>query len=209
MRIERNISYFENSDLPYQIAIERNHSKICESFDSLEAAIDARDEIEKNYSISQELKHSSKYEIGLKSLACKRFSSDSIVRIPSASDACYRYAAVGICKICNRENKYISVKRYQIFLKRGQLCQSCYIRDRAEEIASKLHNRKESYSSNRTTGIKNICFIQSRQHYLLTIHRNHSKYRRIFKDLNAAVEHKSQVLRFYQENHRLPSRDEI
>lgn len=209
MRIDRNISYLKDSDLPYQIAIERNHSKICESFDSLEAAIDARDEIEKNYSLNKELKHSSKYELGLKSLACKRFSSDSIVRIPSASDACYRYAAVGTCKICNREKKYISVKRYQIFLERGQLCQSCYMRDRVDEIASKLHNRKESYSSNRTTGIKNICFIQSRQHYLLTIHRNGSKYRQIFKNLNSAVERKSEVLRFYQENHRLPSRDEI
>lgn len=209
MRIDRNINYFDNSDLPYQIAIERKDLVVCESFKSLEEAIEARNEIEQTFSSTGELKHSSLHEEGLKSLACARFGTNDVVKIESEDDSKYRYAAIAKCNECGKENMYIYVRYYKAFLNRNRLCQSCHMKTRTEEIAERLRSRKEPNSTNRTTGIKNICYDTENQIYLFNIRRNGAKYVRRFKDLDQAIDHKSEVLNFYNNYKRLPNKDEI
>lgn len=209
MRIDRNISYFKDSDLPYQIAIERKNIVLHESFNSLEDAIAAKDEVEQTYNLTKELKHSSRYEDHLKLSACERFGTNEIVKITSEGSSKYRYDAIAKCDECGKESKYIEVRFYKAFLSRDRLCQSCHMKTRTEEIAERLRSRKEPNSTNRTTGVKNICYDAKKKLYIFSIRRKDIRYARRFNDLNRAIEHKSQVLRFYKENHRLPSRDEI
>ena len=209
MRINRNINYFDNSDLPYQIAVRRNHTVLHESFESLEDAIAARDEVEQTYNLTKELKHSSRHEDHLKLSACERFGTKNLVKIRSEDGQHYRYAALAVCDRCGYESRYISVEPYQAFLDRGNLCRSCRLKDLSIGIAANLHNRQEPYSTNRTTGIKNISFLKSKQTYLLDIVRHGSRYYEFFRDLNDAINRKSEVLNFYNNYHRLPNKDEI
>ena len=209
MRIERNINYFKNSDLPYQISIERNNSVLCESFESLKDAIEARDEIEQTFSITEELKHSSLYEDGMKALACKRFATNEVVKVESEDDSKHRYAAIAKCKECGKESKYIYVRFYRAFLDRDRLCQSCHMKTRTNEIAERLQNRKDPYCSNRTTGIKNICFDKTKNNFIVSIRRNSERYIAKFENLDRAIDRKEKVLQFYRQHNRLPNKDEI
>lgn len=209
MRIDRNINYFENSDPPYQIAVRRNHTVLHESFDSLEEAIAARDEVEQTYNLTKELNHSSRHKDHLKLSAIERFGTKNLVKIQSEDCQHYRYAVLAECDRCGYESKYISVESYQAFLDRGNLCRSCRLKDLSIGIAAHLHNREEPYSTNRTTDIKNISFLKSKRAYLLDIVRHGSRYHELFKDLNDAINRKSEVLEYYSLYKRLPNKDEI
>ena len=49
MRIERNIDFFKDSLLPYQVRVIRRNQNISESYATYEEAIAARNEIEANF----------------------------------------------------------------------------------------------------------------------------------------------------------------
>ena len=62
VRIEKNIEYLKENPLQYRTIVTRDHQRISESYETLEEAMKARDEIEANYLETGKLEHSSFYE---------------------------------------------------------------------------------------------------------------------------------------------------
>lgn len=207
MKVERNISYLEGHYLPYHVHISRNHQFINESFDTLEEAVMARDEIRSNYLKTGKLDHSSIYEPGNLKLAQRRYRSKDLKKTTSSGQAVY--AIETVCKRCNRKLIYRWHGYYQRFLDRDQLCQSCHKREHYDEFLDTRNANGEPNSNNQSTGIKNITFDRTYSRYRVTVDRQKIRLSRYADSLEEAIAIKERILDFYERFDRLPTSKEI
>ena len=80
---------------------------------------------------------------------------------------------------------------------------------RAHELTKMRHASDKAYASNRSTGIKNINFIEDKEKYRVAIERNSNRAIRFTKTLNEALAIKERILDFYEQFDRLPTRAEV
>lgn len=208
MRIKRNIDFFEDSLLPYQVRVIRHNQNISESYATYEEAIAARNEIEANFLETKELTHSSTYENGRYKNARSKYQSGEIKRTIDRYGEPH-YSIETVCKQCNARHTYITHTHYKNFLNRGRRCCSCSMKFRAYELTKMRHASDKAYASNRSTGIKNINFIEDKEKYRVAIERNSNRAIRFTKTLNEALAIKEQILDFYEQFDRLPTRAEV
>lgn len=207
MRIDRNISYLKGRQLPYQIRVKRNDLYINESYATYEEAVKARDEIEANYCKTGKIEHSSIYENGRFKLAKSRYNSDDLKRSTKSGRPVYSIDTV--CKQCNRAHTYQWFKYYQQFLDRGQMCQSCYVKNRYNELLDIRNSNDEPNRNNRLTGVKNVTFNKRLSKYRVVINRDNSRFNLHTNTLNEAIALKERVLDFYEKFDRLPTPEEV
>lgn len=206
MKVERNIEFLEGNKLPYYVRVTRNRQTIRETYDTLKEAIIARDEIEENYRTTGKMKHSSIYEPGRLKLAKLRYQRDDLKKIINVSGRSV-YIINVVCKQCNREYTYRLQKYYQQFLDRGQKCQSCFAKENFDSFIDARNANDKPYSTNRSTGIKNIYFDKSS--YYVKVVRKNQKISKYAHTLNEAIAIKEHILDFYKDHDRLPTRDEV
>lgn len=208
MRIERNIDFYEDSLLPYQVRVIRMRQNICESYATYEEAIAARNEIEANFLKTKELKHSSTYESGRYKNAKSKYQSDDIKKTIDRYGEPH-YSIETVCKQCNSRHTYITHTHYKNFLNRGRRCCACSMKFRAHELTKMRHASDKAYANNRSTGIKNINFIDDKEKYRVAIERDSNRAIRFTKTLNEALAIKERILDFYEQFDRLPTRAEV
>ena len=207
MKVERNIEFLEGNNLPYYVRVTRNRQTIRETYDTLKEAIIARDEIEENYRTTDEMKHSSIYEPGRLKLAKRRYQRDDIKKTINVSGQSV-YTIDAVCKQCDRRLTYRLQKFYQQFLDRGQKCQSCFAKENFDSFIDARNANDKPYSTNRSTGIKNIYFDRSSSYYVKVIRKN-QKISKYVRTLNEAIAIKERILDFYEKHDRLPNTKEI
>lgn len=208
VRVEENIRFLEGHPLPYRMRIERDHQIIRESYDSLEEAIAARDEIKSNYLETGQIKHSSIYEWGHLKLARRKYRSNDLKRLVIASGKSF-YSIDTVCKKCGRRKTYRWSGSYQRFLDRGQKCKSCFSKDQNSNRLDVRNSNNNCNSTNRTTGIKNISFNKNFSKYCVNIARRKNRFYLYTDTLNEAIAIKERILDFYEKHDRLPTHDEI
>ena len=208
MRIERNIDFFEDSLLPYQVRVIRMNQNVSESYATYEEAVAARDEIEANFLETKELTHSSTYESGRYKNARSKYQSDDIKKTIDRYGEPH-YSIETVCKQCNSRHTYITHTHYKNFFNRGRRCCACYMKVRAHELTKMRHDSDKAYANNRSTGIKNINFIEDKEKYRVAIERDGSRSIRFTKTLNEALAIKERILDFYEQFDRLPTRAEV
>lgn len=208
MRIDRNIRYFEDSHLPYQIRIHRDNQIANESYATYEEAVEARDEIEANYRETGKITHSSNYEYGKLKLARSRYRSDDLKKIETSSGKIV-FAIETVCRQCSRKLTYRHSGSYQRFLDRGQICRSCFAKDRYNELLDIRYSTDEPYRNNCSTGVKNISFDKRLSKYRVDVTRSKSRFTRFADTLDEAIAIKEYVLDFYKRSNRLPEFNEI
>lgn len=206
MKVERNIDFLEGNKLPYYVRVTRNRQTIRETYDTLKEAIFARDEIEENYHTTGKMKHSSIYEQGRLKLAKRRYQRDDLKKIINVSGQSV-YTIDAVCKQCDRRLTYRLQKFYQQFLDRGQKCQSCFAKENFDSFIDARNANDKPYSTNRSTGIKNISFDKSSYH--VKVIRKNQKISKYAHTLNEAIAIKEHILDFYEKHDRLPTHDEI
>lgn len=208
VRIEKNIEYLEENPLQYRTIVTRDHQRITESYETLEEAISARDEIKANYLETGKLEHSSFYEWGRLKTARRNYRSDVIKNaVDRQGKVCYSIDAV--CKQCNRKLTYYVSDLYRRFIDRDQRCNSCFIKDRHDDLCDIKNSNNRPYSTNRTTGVKNVSFNRSLNTYCVAINRKNNRIFRYANTLDKAITIKERILDFYKEFDRLPNVDEI
>lgn len=207
MRIERNISYLNGRRLPYQIRVKRNDLYINESYATYEEAVKARDEIEANYRKTGKIEHSSIYENGRFKLAKSRYNSDDLKR--STKSGRPVYAIDVTCKQCHKDLTYRWCKHYQQFLSRDQICQSCFVKNRYNELLDIRNSNDEPNRNNHLTGVKNVTFNKKLSKYRVVINRDNRRFNLHTNTLNEAIALKERVLDFYEKFDRLPTPDEV
>lgn len=208
MRIDRNIQFFEDSQLRYQLRIHCNHQMINESYATYDEAVKARDEIEANYRETGELAHSSSYVDGKVKLARSRYQSDDLRKTTNSSGQT-TFSIDTVCKQCNRKHTYRMSKDYHQFLDRGQRCRSCLVRNRYDDMLDIRYSIDEPYRSNLSTGVKNVSFNKARSKYRVDIVRRGVRVTRFADTLNEAIAIKERILDFYKDHDRLPTHDEV
>ena len=208
VRVAENIRFSEGHPLPYRMRIERDHQIIRESYDSLEEAIAARDEIKSNYLETGQIKHSSIYEWGHLKLAKRKYRSNDLKRLVIASGKSF-YSIDTVCKKCGRRKTYRWSGSYQRFIDRGQICKSCYSKDLNGDRLDVRNSVDKCNSDNRTTGIKNISFNKNFSKYCVSITRKKKTIHLYTETLDEAIAIKERILDFYKEFDRLPNVDEI
>ena len=208
MRIERNISYLEGRQLPYQIRVERAHQFVNESYATYEEAVNARDEIESNYLKTSEIAHSCIYENGKLKAARSRYQSDNLRKTLSSSGKKI-YAIDTVCKQCNQKHTYQWARDYHQFLDRGEICHSCLVKNNYDRLLDARNSNDEPNSNNFLTGVKNVTFDKTRSRYRVFINRQKSRFSQHADTLNEAIAIKESVLNFYKEFDRLPTPDEV
>ena len=208
MRIERNIEFVKQRPLPYQVRVIRKTQLIIESYATYEEAVKARDEIEANYRETGKLDHSNNYENGKVRLARSRFQSDNFKKTKNSSGQTV-FAIDTVCKQCNWEQTYRLSDHYHKFLDRGEICQSCFTKNRYNDLLEIRYSNTRSNSNNRSTGVKNIVFDKQYSKYRVTIERKKVRVNRFADTLNEAITIKERILDFYREFDRLPTRDEV
>lgn len=208
MRIERNIEFVKQRPLPYQVRVIRKTQLIIESYATYEEAVKARDEIEANYRETGKLDHSNNYENGKVRLARSRFQSDNFKKTKNSSGQTV-FAIDTVCKQCNWEQTYQRSDHYHQFLERGQICQSCFTKNRYNDLLEIRYSNTKANSNNRSTGIKNVVFDKQYSKYRVTIERKKARVNRFADTLDKAIAIKERILDFYKEFNRLPTRDEV
>lgn len=208
MRIERNIEFVEGRQLPYQVRVIRETQLITESYATYEEAMKARDEIEANYRETGKLDHSNNYENGKLKLARSRFQSDALRKTKNSSGQTI-FVVDTVCKQCNWEQTYQRSDHYHQFLDRGQICQSCFTKNRYNDLLEIRYSNTKANSNNRSTGIKNIVFDKQYSKYRVTIERKKVRVNRFADTLDEAIAIKERILDFWKEFDRLPMRDEV
>ena len=208
MRIDRNIKLIEGRQLPYQVRVIRKTQLITESYATCEEAVKARDEIEANYRETGKLDHSTNYENGKARLARSRFRSDDLKKTKNSSGQTI-FAIDTVCKQCNWEQTYRLSDHYHKFLDRGQICQSCFTKNRYDDLLKIRNSRTKSNSNNQSTGVKNVIFDKQYSKYRVTVERKKMRVNKFADTLNEAIAIKERILDFYKEFDRLPTRDEV
>lgn len=208
IRVAENIRFLEGHPLPYRMQIERDHQIIRESYDSLEEAIAARDEIKSNYLETGQIKHSSIYEWGHLKLAKRKYRSNDLKRLVIASDKSF-YSIDTVCKKCGRRKTYRWSGSYQRFIDRGQICKSCFSKDQNRDRINIRNSNNNCNSTNRTTGIKNVSFDKNASKYHVSIRRKMKRLDVYANTLEEAIAIKERILDFYKDHDRLPTRDEV
>ena len=185
----------------------RNHQTLHETYSSFQDAIKARDEIEEVWRDTHQLKHSSLYQSGHLRNAKERYGLEE-VEIEHYGNQRY-YTAKCKCSKCSKIIEFRTAKRYQKFVDRGKICQSCQLSANADQRFESLNKNPKPYVSNLSTGVKNIYYSRQDDYYKITVTRDKSAFRKRSKSLEDAIRIKELVLKFYDEFGRLPSKDEI
>lgn len=208
MRIDRNIEFVKGRQLPYQVRVIRETQLITESYATYEEAVKVRDEIEANYRETGKLDHSTNYENGKARLARSRYQSDNLKKTKNSSGQTV-FAIDTVCKQCSWEHTYRLSDHYHQFLDRGQICQSCFTKNRYNDLLKIRNSNTKSNSNNQSTGVKNIVFDKQSSKYRVTIEREKVRINKFADTLNEAIAIKERILDFYERFDRLPTRAEV
>lgn len=83
------------------------------------------------------------------------------------------------------------------------------MKDRHDDLCDIKNSKNRPYSTNRTTGVKNVSFNRSLNTYCVAINRKNNRIVRYANTLDKAIAIKDKILDFYKEFDRLPNVDEI
>ena len=206
-KASRNIVKYQGKDTKYIVSVLRDRRLIRETYSSFQDAIDARDEIESVWRKTFQLKHSSLFGSARFMNAKDRYDCDDI-ELRRYRNQNY-YTKKCKCSKCSKTLEFRFAERYRMFVDRGNVCQSCYMYATLDQrVKAKIKNPK-AYTSNLSTGIKNISYRRQYDDYRLKIIRDKSKFVKHLRSLDDAIRIKERVLKFYDESGRLPTRDEI
>lgn len=183
-----NIIYIESVDR-YRVDITRKRKKFYRTTRSLESAIEA-----KRLALEFYEKHGRLPD---------NYKELNLPRVESSYEFFIRLEDLPITQICSRCKKYMtyaSMSAYKTFAESGDLCHYCR-KDLAdlekfqalseEEQASKYISKHPDHS------------------YRIDICKRGQNLRFHQRSLNEAIDARDKILKFYDENFRLPSREEL
>ena len=184
----KNIIYIESVDR-YRVDITRKRKKFYRTTRSLESAIEA-----KRLALEFYEKHGRLPD---------NYKELNLPRVESSYEFYIRKDELPITQICSRCKKYMtyaSMSAYKTFAESGDLCHYCR-KDLAdlekfqslseEEQASKYISKHPDHS------------------YRIDICKRGQNLRFHQRSLNEAIDARDKILKFYDENFRLPSREEL
>lgn len=184
----KNIIYIESVDR-YRVDITRKRKKFYRTTRFLESAIEAKrlalEFYEKNGRLPDNYK-----ELNLP-------------RVESSYEFYIRKDELPITQICSRCRKYMtyaSMSAYKTFAESGDLCHYCR-KDLAD--LEKFHALSEKEQASKYIS------KHSDHSYRIDICKRSQNLRFSQRSLNEAIDARDKILKFYDENFRLPSREEL
>lgn len=184
----KNIIYIESVDR-YRVDITRKRKKFYRTTRSLESAIEA-----KRLALEFYEKHSRLPE---------NYKELNLPRVESSYEFYIRKDELPITQICSRCRKYMtyaSMSAYKTFAESGDLCHYCRkdLADLEKFQALSDEERSSKYISK-----------HSDHSYRIDICKRGQNLRFNQRSLNEAIDARDKILKFYDKNFRLPSREEL
>lgn len=184
----KNIIYIESVDR-YRVDITRKRKKFYRTTRSLESAIEA-----KRLALEFYEKHGRLPE---------NYKELNLPRVESSYEFYIRKDELPITQICSRCRKYMtyaSMSAYKTFAESADLCHYCRkdLADLEKFQALSDEERSSKYISK-----------HSDHSYRIDICKRGQNLRFSQRSLNEAIDARDKILKFYDENFRLPSREEL
>lgn len=211
----KNITYREDLN-DYFVQIFRDRKKFSQAFNTLEEAIDARDKAIQFYEEFRRLP--SAKEIGLRRREHRRQPNRLRERYISLEKK-YRHRPYrlsitkhGVYFVKNFETLEDAVKTRDEVLRFFNGFDRLPNREEQETMFNINHKRREKHTdlkrSNSNTRQMNITFNKSYNRYQIQLTRQQQKFSEISYSLEEAIAIRDEVLKFYKDHGRLPSKTE-
>lgn len=184
----KNIIYIESVDR-YRVDITRKRKKFYRTTRSLESAIEA-----KRLALEFYEKHGRLPD---------NYKELNLPRVESSYEFYIRKDELPITQICSRCRKYmtyVSMSAYKTFAESGDLCHYC--RKDLEDLEKFQALSEEEQASKYISK-------HSEHSYRIDICKRGQNLRFNQRSLNEAIDARDKILKFYDENFRLPSREEL
>lgn len=212
---QKNITYREDLN-DYFVQIFRDRKKFSQAFNTLEEAIDARDKAIQFYEEFRRLPSSK--ELGLKRREHRRQHNRLRERHISLEkkyrNRPYRLSITkhGVYFVKNFETLEDAVKTRDEVLKFFNKFDRLPNREEQEELFGlkfkSRRNRSDLKHAKSNTGLMNITFNKSYNRYQIQLTRQQQKFSEISHSLEEAIAIRDEVLKFYKDHGRLPSKSE-
>lgn len=211
----KNITYREDLN-DYFVQIFRDRKKFSQAFNTLEEAIDARDRAIQFY--EEFLRLPSAKELGLRRREHRRQHNRLRERYISLEKKYrknpYRLSMTkhGVYFVKNFATLEDAVKTRDEVLEFFNKFDRLPNREEQETLFNINHKRRENHTnlkrSNSNTRQMNITFNKSYNRYQIQLTRQQQKFSEISYSLEEAIVIRNEVLKFYEDHGRLPSKSE-
>lgn len=212
---QKNITYREDLD-DYFVQILRDRKKFGQAFNTLEEAIEVRDKAIQFYEEFRRLPTAK--ELGLKRREHRREDGRLQERYVSLEKKYrkrpYRLSITknGVYFVKNFETLEDAVKTRDEVLEFFNKFDRLPNREEQETMFNINHKRREKHTdlkrSNSNTRQMNITFNKSYNRYQIQLTRQQQKFSEISYSLEEAIAIRDEVLKFYKDHGRLPSKTE-
>lgn len=212
---QKNITYREDLD-DYFVQIFRDRKKFSQAFNTLEEAIDVRDQVLEFYDEFRRIPSSK--ELGLKRREHRRDNGRLRERYISLEKKYrkhpYRLSMTkhGVYFVKNFATLEEAIETRDKLLQFFKEFDRLPNREEQESLFNIKFKRRENHTnlkrSNSNTGLMNITFNRSFDRYQIQLTRNRTKFSEISHSLEEAIAIRDEALKFYEDHGRLPSKSE-